>query len=1473
MACTFWLGVAGLAVGALAANSMVFQHLSSEDGLSQDTVMSELQDAQGFLWFATEDGLDRYDGYTIRRFGRERQNGPGLASNFVWSIHSDRRGDLWLALKDGGVGRFDPRSETVRHYRHLPNDPNSLASDAVRQLLIDRDGKVWVGTSDAGISVLDPDSGRAVHFRHTAQAGSLSSDAVTALAEDAAGRIWIGTDHGLNLWEPKTQSFRDFEHRDGEATSIASDHVSTIFADRGRRLWVGSFDAGLSALDLNTFNLSELDGRAPAFSHYSANVKVASALSNPDVRAILEDSDGRLWVGTVNGLNLLNPNADGFSHFAHDASDPTSLSDNYVMSLYQDRGGILWVGTRGGGVSRWNPRSLLLGHRSPDWLAGRYPVAFADDTAGRLWVGTIGAGLFRFDPRTGAAESFDQAMGARHLLPDARVMALLRDHDGELWIGTMTKGLLRASRDGQPHAFDAKLIGADGVMSLLEARNHSIWVGTFGGGVAIIDHRSNAVQRLSNDPAGRRGLASPRATALAQSPDGVVWIGTDGGGLSAYREDGSFIATWRHDARRLGSLAADTVYAVHIDVTGRVWIGTDGGGMNLLRGSVEDPDQVSFENFSTANGLPSNVIYGIRSDRLGALWASTNRGLVRYDPQTRAIRLFHREHGLQGEDFNSGAHFALSNGWLAFGGPNGFNLFDPLAVMATPVIKPAIALTAVDLSGTPAKVDGPIDQLSQITLDYRDRVASFEFAALDFTSPKKNQYAYRLRGFDEYWNAVGLTRRATYTNLDAGSYDLEVKAANADGYWSDPQVKLHVVVTPAPWRTKAAYTFYAAIILVLLWSWQAAQRRKLVQKTRLAEQLEREVAARTAELKQQNVQLVRLSKAKSDFLARMSHEIRTPMNGLIGMAELLATSKLNPQQSKLTATLMTSARSLMRILNDVLDISKVEAGHMTLESVPFDLADLMADCAELFVGQASSKGIDLSISPAVDLTRKIVGDPLRLTQVLLNLLGNAIKFTPAGEISLRAKLMARTDERVDLALIVSDTGIGMAEKVHEQIFQPFVQEDESTTRRFGGTGLGLTICRELVQLMGGTIGVQSERFIGSVFTVRLSFTLGAAIECKPQLQDRSTLIVSRWPRLSEGAQNTCRLLGLKPTCVSPDTATVVDTLRSRRPEFVIVDIDSCHQEAIDCAAAVAESLPNSTLVLIGYPTSLAELSASFMGPRIMSTPKPLRASALQELLIAGPLPDSAVESLLLQAAPPPLRGHLMVAEDNVVNAQVIEGMLEVLGCSCRLVANGREAVEAAISGSFDAILMDVHMPDIDGFAATTLIRRTHNSSKRTPIIALTASSAGEQRQRCLEIGMDDFICKPTSLQDLRRVLARWLPETQSTQSKLTQQVDARERNPSPPIDHRAALLNRVAGTLAEQCTQYLTALRQAVEQQEWTDVQAICLHLRAAAAASSASHAASPSASPSATPSIATLAGPSPQLSSESASSAGRKEA
>ncbi len=1331
-----WLLGASIATAA-DAPPLILEHLTTAEGLPQSTVMATLQDSQGFVWLGTEDGLVRYDGHLLHRYAAVRGEPGSLSGNYIWDIAEDAGGDLWIAIRDGGVARWQRKSDTFTIYRHHPDQPDSLASDSVRTLLVDAHGNVWIGTSDSGVDVLDPLTGGVRHLRSTGRGrAALSSDHIFTLSQSRSGDIWIGTQAGLDLWRHDDESIAPFGPPAGAPGSLVGQEISHVFEDKSGAVWVGSFKVGLTRLDREGRLLAEY--RHGRESH---------ALINDDVRSILEDRAGRLWVGTADGLELLDRASGQFTHFRRDDSNPDSLRDSFVMSLYEDGAGVIWVGTRSGGVSRWNPRSWELGGQRPQWVGSGPVNSFADAGEGRVWIATLDGGLRQFDPRTNEAISLDELTPDHQQLRDERVMPLLHDHLGTLWIGTMSGGVKKLTTTGRIESIpvkagDPRATSAAGIMSIAESRSGQIWIGTFGGGLNVLDPASGAIRQL---PFGAQpgAVSAGEVTSLAEDARGNWWIGTLNG-LNLARADGHVLKVFKNDPKDTASLAADVIYAVAIDAHDRVWVATDGGGLAQIVGSSAAPDQIRFKTYMREQGLSSDTLYGIVPDAAGSLWLSGNAGLMRFDPESGAIKTFHREHGLQGEEFAFGAYHRLKDGRVCFGGPGGFNIFDPTRLSESRQ-PPRLALTNVDILGVRMRSQKPFWLLDNIPLNYRDSILSLDFGVLDFGSTRHNRLAYRMPGLSDEWIDLGNQRRVTLTTLPAGEHVLEVRAASSDSGWSEQPLKITIHRAPAPWQSPWAYAVYAALILGVILYRAHRQRRKFQAVVQQRELLESEVKLRTRELVESNRQLAEAAQAKSNFLDRMSHELRTPMNGVVGMTELLSRTQLSATQSHLTKTIRSSAQILLQIVNDLLDLSKIRAGKVVLEALPIDLGQVLEECTSLFAGAAESKGIELIVCPPVHGEQVLLGDPLRVRQIVMNLVGNAVKFTSQGEVVVRADVSIVDEDRAVARISVTDTGIGMDEAAVKRIFEPFSQADETTTRKFGGTGLGLAICRELSDIMGGEITVESAPQIGSTFHLSLPLQLGSAPAVhETALPRRVVRILTRRTSLRESLTRHVSSLGL----VIADDLTVAD-------EITILDA-STHAEDLKHLLSAQSSWPGLIVIATHAEAEFNNLRGLLDEKALVL--KPVHRIALREALavVTGVDLASSDPSRSGTSDTPSLKGHVLLVEDEPVNAAVAEGYLASLGCTSVWVKSGNEAVARSAGERFDLILMDLNMPDMDGFAASKLIRQRAKQGERIPIVALTAHDATTYRDKCLRADMDDILTKPYTLDECARLLRKWL---------------------------------------------------------------------------------------------------------------------
>jgi diguanylate cyclase (GGDEF)-like protein len=849
----FWL-IGGLAVALGAAPlraeslPMAFERISLEQGLSQTTVLTVFQDSRGLMWFGTEDGLNRYDGLALKTYKHDPADQGSLPDNMVWAVAEDAQGDLWVGTEGGGIARWDHRTDRfVRVPLSSPGSPGLAAR--VRALVVAADGGIWFGTKGAGLARLDPGSGGVQAYRNDpADPASLSHDGVYAIVPDASGHVWVGTDGGLDRLDVASGKFQRYVNDPARPDSLGDNQVRALFQDREQRLWIGTY-GGLSRLEPGT----------ESFRRYRHDAADASSLSHDRVRTILEDVSGRLWIGTDGGLDLMDRSRARFRHYRHDPTDPRSLGDDTVMSLHQDRGGVLWVGTRAAGVHKWSPATWAFGHHTrqasdADGLKDKTVTAFAEDRTGRLWIGSFG-GLHTMDRLTGQVRRYTAPASAT--LGD-RVMALASDPEGFLWIGTMDAGLSRLDptsgtlRTYRHDPRNPRSLATDAVMALLVDRVGDLWVGTHGGGLARFDAASGGFVSYQNQPANGRSLAANIVTTMAQDAEGALWVGTDGGGLDLLDRASGTFTHFRHEAANLKSLGSNTVYSLHLDATGRLWVGTRGAGLALLQ--TRSGSSATFRHFTQRDGLANDVVYGILPDGDGHLWLSTNNGLSRFDPRGEKFKSYDVTDGLQSNEFNFGAHYASVGGELFFGGVNGFNAFQPRRLAANSHVPPVV-LTSFLKANRPVDTGRPLWQLDGVDLGYRDGVATFEFAALDYAAPQRNLYAYKLEGFDSEWVDLGHVRRVTYTNLPPGTYRLRVRGANNDGLWNEAGLSLPVRVEAPPWRRWWAYLSYLVAIVSALVGFVRVQQAKVEREAEYSRRLEDEVQNRTVELAARNTDL------------------------------------------------------------------------------------------------------------------------------------------------------------------------------------------------------------------------------------------------------------------------------------------------------------------------------------------------------------------------------------------------------------------------------------------------------------------------------------------------------------------------------------------------------------------------------------------------------------------------------------------
>ena len=1097
-------------LAAPAKKPLKFSSLTVEDGLSQSSVYAVLQDRNGFLWIATEDGLNRYDGYSFKVYRHDSKDPYSLSSSFIHCLYEDGEGTLWVGTYSSGLNRYDPVRDHFVRYSHDPENPDSLSNDLVTSIVEDAEGRLWIGTYGGGLNLFDREKQTFRAIVHDpARSDSLSSNKIWRIYPDSKQSLWVGTMHGLNhisarnLKDPDKASFTRFLHEEGNANSLSSNMIRSVLEDRNGLIWVGTFNGGL-----NKMIRDPASREGYLFTRYGMDPQDPDSprsMRHNDVRALLEDPNGTLWVGTDRGgLHHFDPRRETFAVYKHESDDPSSLSSDRIWTLYQDRSGLIWVGTFGG-LNRLNPRISQFNHIKVDGENGlndNFIKAIYQDSLDRLWIGTE-KGLSCLSQEIKRDNGFGLSLSPiKTYQPDPQnpnslseefIRAIVEDNDGAIWLGTWGGGLNRLDKaDNFTHyKYDSDRedsLSHNLVRSLLIGRDGTLWIGTSKGlnqfhadrGVFSRYYFSEELNDSVN-----------RITTIREDRFGLLWLGTEGGLIQFEPVSGQYKTLSKTSDP--SSLSNNLVRAIFEDESGFLWIGTNGGGLNRLGRETDH-----FKQYTNRDGLPNNVICGIQADHGGNLWISTNNGISRFNPEKGEFKNFTIQDGLQSTEFNVGAYFRNKDGILFFGGIRGLNAFDPESLEINTHI-PKILITDLQIMGKDYPFDRPISELEDITLSYKDHAFSFEFAAMDFSAPNKNAFAFKMDGFDTDWNYLGNIRRTTYTNLNAGDYVFRVKGSNNDGVWNEEGAALKVRIIPPGWKSWGAYVFYilsffgsiAGSVHYYIRSKEKQQRRIL---TEAQKELQKEhlIAQRLRQVDQ----------IKDEFLANTSHELRTPLNGIIGIVEFLIDNTTGELPANTKANLnmvLASARRLYTLVNDILDFQKLKNQTIELDLRPIDLYTLVDIVLTLSRPLIEDKDIEL-INKIEPDAPAVLGDENRLQQVFHNLIGNAIKFTEHGQVTISTEVIG---ER--MKVVVADTGVGIPVNKLDRIFDSFEQAYGSDRRGSGGAGIGLSITRQLIHLHDGDIHVESEEGEGARFVFDLPVTTETPMPRAPITRERPRL--------------------------------------------------------------------------------------------------------------------------------------------------------------------------------------------------------------------------------------------------------------------------------------------------------------------------------------------------------------------------------
>ncbi len=799
-----------------------FRHLTIDHGLSQNSGYCIVQDNNGFIWIGTQAGLNRYDGYTFKIYESNYDNPNSLSNIFINSMYKDRNGIVWIGTEKG-LNRFNPAKEQFTRYLHDPGDPNSISNNRIFSICGNNSGMLWIGTED-GLNTFDQRKNQFTCFKTDPDnANSISNNVIRSVYLDRSGVLWIGTyGGGLNRFDPEKKRFTCYKNRADDSNSLSNNYVLSICEDNSEILWIGTDGGGLN----------KFDREKEMFVSYKNMPEDPFSLSDNNVSVICQDRTGTLWIGTDNGgLNIFNPRNESFTCYQNDPNDPTSLSKNRIKSIYEDNNGGLWVGTRGGGINNYNRKEQKFTYyrhepNNPNSLNDNMIWRIYEDHDGVLWIGTDEGGLNRFDREKNEFKHYKHEPRNPNSISYNRVIAICEDKAGVLWVGTNGGGLNRFDRETErfirykSDPNDRHSLSDNRVVCNYEDRSGILWIGTKGGGLNRFNRETGQFFHYKYNQDDPYSLGSNKVYTIGEDRSGVLWIGTFGGGLNKFDREKEQFTRYQSDPDNPNSLSDNFIMSFYEDKSGNLWIGTTNKGLNKF-----NPGKNSFIHFTKEDGLPDNAIYCILEDERGNLWVSTNKGISKFNPKTEEFKNYDMKDGLQSNEFNCGAGYRCKDGEMFFGGVNGFNAFFPDSIKDNQDIPP-IVITDFQISNKTVPIgkmadgrsilDQPITETNEIVLSHKENVFSFEFSALNYLHPEKNQYAFMMEGLDDDWHFTGNRRFASYTGLPPGKYLFRVKGSNNDGVWNEEGTSVKITIIPPFWKTWWFYAVFIILIILLL---------------------------------------------------------------------------------------------------------------------------------------------------------------------------------------------------------------------------------------------------------------------------------------------------------------------------------------------------------------------------------------------------------------------------------------------------------------------------------------------------------------------------------------------------------------------------------------------------------------------------------------------------------------------------------
>lgn len=1108
-------------------NSFHFKRLGLEDGLSQSSVTSIIQDNKGFMWFGTVGGLNRYDGQQMTIYRSDLIDNNSLSNKQVTDICKDSDGNLWIATING-LTYFNVKTEQFHRY-YEEDGPESISSNTVNAVYCDAASTVWIATDNGLDKMVDKDQGVFAHF--TINNGEENN--FQEVYRDRSGVLWTGTfGDGLYYLDQEKEQLTD-----SEIAALDDKIITVMHEDDTDHLWVGT-ETGL-------FQLSLKRNKVTAYTNETNN---SASLSDNTVNAIYQDSQSNLWVGTENGLNLYQPENRNFIRFRSDSRDEQSISSNRIHSIYEDDQNTVWIGTWSTGINKFSYHKKGIKHyyynpESDNSISDNNVWDFIEDDDNKIWIGTDG-GLNSFEPETDEFDHYTHDPNDENSLSSNRIFNLELDSSGNIWMATI-KGVNKFDPEsGNVERFlhesgNSNSLSYNTLWSLDIDSTGNVWIATIGRGLDVLDPQTGNFAHFDHDPDDPKSLSSSSVTEIYVDSKNQIWIGTRNG-LNLYQSQANNFKKFPFSSENPHSLDNSSVMDMHEDSKGRIWVGT---AMGVSVVDIESHEVLKF--LSRTDGLPDDTVWGITEDHNGTIYLGTTLGLAVWDSETETFNTFDKRDGLQGNEFNAGAAFTSSTGKIYMGGTNGFNTFFPSELTGNPHAPP-VAITDFQLFNKSVPVQENFGEKGErreilkksitytdtLTLSHSDNLISFEFAALNYTIPEKNHYAYKLEGFDDKWNYIGDRNFVTYTELSPGEYTFRVKASNNDGVWNEEGTSLALIITPPFWQTTWFYLLSVLFVLGVIVSGYRIRVRSIKE---YSKRLEKEVADRTSELNERNEQLKdaleELEKTKDELVEKarkagmadlatgILHNVGNILNSVNTSATLIKDtmkrSKLEglekanailrenidqieqfvanhpkgkkimqyylkleqPLKDERQKVLKQSKRLIQKIelINEAVAAQQNYAGT-GMYADETSLSEIIDNALALQAGSIERHGLE--IEKDLKPVDSIMAHRSKLIHVLVNIFKNAKESMSENPPENRNINIKSWQDEDWVYLSISDNGAGIEKENLDKIFT-----QEFTTKK-NGHGFGLHSSANYMAEMGGKITVESDgKDKGATFTL------------------------------------------------------------------------------------------------------------------------------------------------------------------------------------------------------------------------------------------------------------------------------------------------------------------------------------------------------------------------------------------------------